>query len=98
VASVKDPEGSEAAALAALAGFDGKRVLEVGCGDGRLTWLYAERASRVLGIDTDSDAITTARKMTPPELASTVRFRVASAEKLRIRPAGFDIAFLSWSL
>jgi ubiquinone/menaquinone biosynthesis C-methylase UbiE len=101
VGSVKDPEGAEAVALealGALADFDGKRVVEIGCGDGRMTWLYAERASKVLAIDTESESIAAARKATPPELASTVRFRVASAEKLRVRPAGFDIAFLSWSL
>jgi len=101
VGSVKDPEGAEEVALealGALADFDGKRVVEIGCGDGRMTWLYAERASKVLAIDTESESIAAARKATPPELASTVRFRVASAEKLRVRPAGFDIAFLSWSL
>jgi ubiquinone/menaquinone biosynthesis C-methylase UbiE len=98
VGSVKDPEGAEVAALEALADFDGMRVLEVGCGDGRLTWTYADRAAKVLGIDIESESIAEARRATPPELAEKVRFRVASAEKLRVRPAGFDIAFLSWSL
>ena len=96
--SIKDPEGNEARALAEMIDFTGQRVLEVGCGDGRMTWLYAERAKEVLGVDSDSEAIADARPATPPQLASTVRFRVASAEKLRVRPAGFDIAFLSWSL
>jgi len=27
-----------------------------------------------------------------------VRFRVARAERLRVRPGSFDIAFLAWSL
>jgi ubiquinone/menaquinone biosynthesis C-methylase UbiE len=98
VGSVKDPEGTEVAALGALADFDGMRVIEVGCGDGRLTWTYADRAAKVLGIDTESESIAAARQATPPELADKVRFRVADAVKLRVRPAGFDIAFLSWSL
>jgi SAM-dependent methyltransferase len=29
----------------------GKRVLEMGCGDGRFTFLYADDAAYVLGID-----------------------------------------------
>jgi predicted RNA methylase len=38
----------------------GARVLEVGCGDGRLTRRYADRASRVLAIDSDPEHVATA--------------------------------------
>ena len=96
--SVKDPEGVEARVLDRMVDFSGRRVLEVGCGEGRLTWIYADRAAKVLGIDSESESIAAARRATPPQLAAKVRFRVASAEKFRVRPAGFDIAFLSWSL
>jgi ubiquinone/menaquinone biosynthesis C-methylase UbiE len=98
VPPVKDPEGAEFRALAKLVDFTDLRVLEVGCGDGRLTWGYAPQAAKVLGIDTDAEAIAEARRSTPPALKHSVRFRVAQAEKLRVRPAGFDIAFLAWSL
>jgi ubiquinone/menaquinone biosynthesis C-methylase UbiE len=96
--SVKDLEGAEPRALAELVDFTDRRVLEVGCGDGRLTFGYAPQAAKVLAIDTDGEAIAEARRATPPELEHRVRFRVAQAEKLRVRPAGFDIAFLAWSL
>jgi ubiquinone/menaquinone biosynthesis C-methylase UbiE len=96
--SVKDPEGAELRALAEVVDFTGRRVLEVGCGDGRLVWLYAPRAARVLGIDEDAEAIADARRSTPPDLKEKVRFRVARAERFRARPASFDIAFLAWSL
>jgi ubiquinone/menaquinone biosynthesis C-methylase UbiE len=96
--SVKDPEGAEGVALAALADFDGRRVLEIGCGDGRMTWLYAEHATEVLGVDTDEDAIRDARAALPDQLAERVTFQVAEAESLTIPPQRFDIAFLSWSL
>lgn len=43
-----DPEGEELDALRALAPVDGLRVLELGCGDGRLTFRYAEPAASVL--------------------------------------------------
>jgi 2-polyprenyl-3-methyl-5-hydroxy-6-metoxy-1,4-benzoquinol methylase len=94
---VKDPEGTEASVLGQTTDFTGARVLEVGCGDGRLTWLYAPRAESVLGIDPDEDQIALARSATPPELADRVQFSVGEAEDLS-KTAVFDVAFLSWSL
>jgi ubiquinone/menaquinone biosynthesis C-methylase UbiE len=98
VGSLKDASGTEAEALAQLADFTGKRVFEVGCGDGRLTWLYADDAAYVLGIDPEADRIEDARRAMPAELADRVEFRVAKAEELQVPPPKFDIAFLSWSL
>jgi 2-polyprenyl-3-methyl-5-hydroxy-6-metoxy-1,4-benzoquinol methylase len=94
---VKDPDGAEASVLSGVAEFSGRRVLEVGCGDGRLTWLYAPRAESVLGIDPDEEQIALARADTPPEVADRVQFEVGEAEDLS-RTAVFDVAFLSWSL
>jgi 2-polyprenyl-3-methyl-5-hydroxy-6-metoxy-1,4-benzoquinol methylase len=94
---VKDPDGAEAGVLSRVDDFSGRRVLEVGCGDGRLTWLYASRAESVLGIDPDEEQISLARSNTPPELADRVRFEVGEAEDLS-KTAVFDVAFLSWSL
>jgi 2-polyprenyl-3-methyl-5-hydroxy-6-metoxy-1,4-benzoquinol methylase len=94
---VKDPEGAEASVLGRTADFTGARVLEVGCGDGRLTWLYAPRAESVLGIDPDEEQIGLARSAMPSELADRVQFEVGEAEDLS-RTADFDVAFLSWSL
>ena len=94
---VKDPEGAEAHVLGQTADFTGTRVLEIGCGDGRLTWLYAPRAASVLGIDPDEEQIALARSATPPELADRVQFEVGEAEDLS-RTAVFEVAFLSWSL
>ena len=94
---VKDPDGAEARVLGGVADFSGRRVLEIGCGDGRLTWLFAPRAESVLGIDPDEEQIALARWNTPPELADRVQFEVGEAEDLS-KTAVFDVAFLSWSL
>lgn len=94
---VKDSGGAEARVLAGASDFAGARVLEVGCGDGRLTWLYAPRAESVLGLDPDEEQIDLARSSTPPELADRVRFEAGEVEDLS-RTATFDVAFLSWSL
>ena len=37
-----DPENNETRALLDMANFGGQHVLEIGCGDGRVTWLYAD--------------------------------------------------------
>jgi 2-polyprenyl-3-methyl-5-hydroxy-6-metoxy-1,4-benzoquinol methylase len=94
---VRDVDNAEALVLRSCGDFDGANVLEVGCGDGRLTWLYAPRAESVLGIDPEEESIATARSETPPELAERVRFEVRTAEDLS-KTAAFEVAFLSWSL
>jgi cyclopropane fatty-acyl-phospholipid synthase-like methyltransferase len=47
---LRDPEQAETRAIHELVEFAGMDVLEVGCGDGRLTWRYAERTRSVLAI------------------------------------------------
>lgn len=97
MAPVKDVGSAEAQVLRACGDFAGKRVLEVGCGDGRLTWLYAAETKSVLGIDPEEELIAVARTETPPELADRVCFEVGTAEDLS-KTAVYDVAFLSWSL
>ncbi len=73
-------------------------MLELGCGDGRITWLLADAAASVLAVDPDEERIATARRELPPELAEKVRFEVASAVELEVPPASVDLALFSWSL
>ncbi len=96
--SLKDPEGAEIRALGALVDFSDKRVLEIGCGDGRMTWLYADAAAEVLAVDSDEESIHDARAALPNRLRNRVELRVAKAESLDVPRQRFDIAFLSWSL
>jgi 2-polyprenyl-3-methyl-5-hydroxy-6-metoxy-1,4-benzoquinol methylase len=74
----------------------GKRVLEMGCGDGRFTYLYADEAAYVLGVDPIRDEIREARRSRPAELTKRVQFRVAKTISLPRRR--FDVALFSWSL
>jgi ubiquinone/menaquinone biosynthesis C-methylase UbiE len=93
-----DPEDTEIFALHDYADFDGKRVLEIGCGDGRLTWRYAERAAQVVAIDPDEDEIASALEDCPAELRHKIEFRLARIEDLEVPAEKFDLALLSWSL
>ena len=93
-----DPEGRELEALASVVDLEGLRVLDVGCGDGRLVWRIAPAAESVLGIDVDGELIETAIRETPLDLRGKVEFRESSVVELDEPPARFDLVFFTWSL
>ncbi len=78
--------------------MDGLRVLELGCGDGRVTFHYAHAAASVLAIDPDGERIEKARAALPARLADSVAFAVTGAESVDAPPASFDLALFSSSL
>jgi ubiquinone/menaquinone biosynthesis C-methylase UbiE len=93
-----DPEGVHLAALRRLADLRGQRVLEIGCGEGRLTVPIAEEAAFVLASDPDAEAVEKARRSVPDAVAGRVQFRVASGDELEVERTSFDLALFSWSL
>lgn len=93
-----DLEAAEVAALERLAPVDGLQVLELGCGDGRLTYRYVSRAASVLAIDPDEERIAQARAALPLELAERVTFLAADAASVDAPHRSFDLALFSWSL
>jgi ubiquinone/menaquinone biosynthesis C-methylase UbiE len=95
---VLDPEGAHHAALQRLADFRGQRVLELGCGDGRLTLGIAADAAHVLAFDPDAEAVGRAIGSLPDDVAERVAYRVASGKEIEIEPHSFDLVLLSWSL
>src|SRR5438105_10024601 len=94
----RDREGIETAAIAALVTLDGRRVLEVGCGKGRLTALAAARASSVYAFDPSAENVATARAALTSEQRRQVRFAVHDAEALDVARERFDVALCGWSL
>lgn len=95
-----DPNVSETAVLHELMDFTGRRVLEIGCGDGRVTWQYAAQAASVMAIDPNQEAIANAIKQRPAELSERVEFRVSSIEDFAVAPGtpGFDVVIFTRSL
>lgn len=95
-----DPEGHEIAALFDLVDLEGKDVLEIGCGDGRLTWRYAESAAHVIAIEPFADAIDRARQSMPEAATGRVQLRHVAFEDFAAasQSSTFDVAILSWSL
>jgi predicted RNA methylase len=98
VKSVLDPEGEHIAALRRLGNFRDQRVLELGCGDGRLTMGIAAEASTVLAFDPDAEAVERARYFLPAIFADRVAYEVASGKEIEIEPHSFDLVVFSWSL
>jgi ubiquinone/menaquinone biosynthesis C-methylase UbiE len=95
---VLDPEGAHLAALHRLASFRGQRILELGCGDGRLTLPIAADATAVLAFDPDAEAIDRARLSLPAELENRVTYQVATGKEIEVEPTSCDLAVFSWSL
>ena len=92
---VIDPERAELEALSAAALFSAARVLEIGCGDGRLARRYAHTTRLTLGIDSAEDRIAAASSFTPS--VAQLRF-VRGSIPLPLRDATFDLALFGWSL
>ena len=95
-----DPEGNEKDALFDLVALEGREVLEIGCGDGRLTRRYADRAAHVTAIDPFEDAIARAMKWLSEAPNERIEFRhVSFMDLAAVSDADvFDVALLSWSL
>ena len=91
-----DPERNEVRALKRVADWRGRRVLEIGCGDGRLTRRLAALGARVQAIDPDAALVSKARKRLPPSFTSRVGFRVGTADSLEYRAESFDRVVYSW--
>jgi len=94
----RDREGREPAAIDELVDVGGKRVLEVGCGSGRLTHFLAERAASVYAFDPDGDAVADARASLAEEMRDRVRFAVHDAQAVDLPRRRFDLALCGWSL
>ena len=93
----RDGDWIEAVAIAAFVPLEGK-VLEVGCGEGRLTALVAARASSVYAFDPSADNVAVARAALTSEQRRRVHFAVHDAEGLDVARQRFDIALCGWSL
>ena len=94
----KDSENKEGKTLQRFADFTNKRVLEIGCGEGRLTWKYAYASSLTVGLDPDQDALRVALIDSPSDLKNKVFFTRAQSEHIPFSKETFDIAVLAWSL
>jgi SAM-dependent methyltransferase len=72
----------------------GKKILELGCGDGENTVLLAHREARVYGVDVSDAMVKLARRrMQVNGFVNGVEFGVGSAHELPFRDRSFDVVF-----
>ncbi|MCP5097504.1 MAG: methyltransferase domain-containing protein [Chloroflexi bacterium] len=92
-----DPIDQELEALTRLAGgLAGKRVLEVGCGNGRITRKYASQAAHVDAIDPNESKIERAFELALADETHVHYHAVALEDFVVERP--YDLVILAWSL
>jgi len=96
----QDPENNEILALRNIVDFRDASVLEIGCGDGRLTWRYAQEAANVTAIDPFEPSIRRAKENTPAKLRHIVKFDDVGFEDFaaQARSHAFDLTILAWAL
>ena len=95
--ALRDPERVELNHLITACQLAGKNILEIGCGDGDLTWQYAGLPWQVVGIDPAAADILQASKDAPTSLSSCSFVR-AKGEDLPFSPGSFDVVLFASSL
>lgn len=84
---------SDLSQIEKLVQLNGKALLEIGCGEGRLTAILADKAATVIAIDPDNTKIEAARRQ-----FKGAKFLIGSGENLHFEAGSFDIVLFSYSL
>ena len=98
MATEVDPARVMPDAILQAADLRNARILEVGAGDGRLTFQYASQPKSVVGIDITELDIGSALGTPRMEIRGQVQFLCASATALPFSAEQFEIVLLASSL
>jgi SAM-dependent methyltransferase len=90
-----DPDGRIEAAMTAIAPWDGRTVLDVGCGTGYHLPTFAAAASSVVGVEPHADLVALARRRTRSLANVTVTH--GTAQSLPLPSGSVDVAHARWA-
>lgn len=91
--------GWQALAAALAAGFAGKVVADLGCGEGALTLLLARYAAKVVAFDQSEKMLRLVKeKAVEQRVLDRLELRVGNLESLDLAGEGLDAVFLSQAL
>jgi SAM-dependent methyltransferase len=90
-----DPQGRLEAAMAAVADWSGRAVLDIGCGTGFHLPRFAATASSVVGVEPHADLVALARRRTRAHPSVTVS--QGTAQSLPVSDASVDVAHARWA-
>ncbi len=91
-----DPERRETRMLRRHVPFADARVIDIGCGDGRLSNRIRNWVQSIAGVDMAGEEVRRAHAR--KRLDDIARFAVADASRLPFQDRSFDLALFSWSL
>ena len=97
---VADPEGTSALVIKEFADLKDKRILEIGCGKGRITFPLAEIADHITAIDPAVEDIEHAIDVTPGLLKGKIEFSATGIEDFNLQDGSpqYDLCLFTWSL
>ncbi len=95
---LSQPSRLELEAIRALADFSDRSVLEVGAGDGRLTWPFAGEAARWVASDPDAGEIDEAVRAARLPPFPRALLHIGDGRRLSFPSEAFDAVFFSYSL
>ena len=93
-----DPEGAELGAMRRFVSPGWNRLLDVGCGEGRLTTRLASLGKEAFGLDPVAADVERGWRAIPPDLRQHITLAVGTGEHLPFPDRTFDVVFFSWSL
>jgi ubiquinone/menaquinone biosynthesis C-methylase UbiE len=90
-----DNKGMELDAMKSLVEFDGKKILEIGCGNGRISRLLGPLCNQLTAIDNNELMLDAAKTYNNPP---NIEFHKMDALDLLFDKNTFDIVIFSWVL
>lgn len=92
-----DPEQIEIKKIQSFITNYGKRILDVGSGDGRLTSDLSINPDLVIGMDINFDELLIGKNSISQNKLNNISFCAASGNSIPVKNNYFDIVFFSWS-